>query len=165
MRLRGSFVIIGVLGLAVLAAGGSAVWTSVAHSREIAKARLGATITFDPQRYGPKFAPPPSDAMPALTAAQAYAQWAGGRVTRIPPGETAQLGLFTLPVGPYCGAECSNLIVKNGIAYTTLNELAYGYSWRSTCSGGNPLHPLPSRPCTSWLFIDANTGQMIVAIL
>jgi len=126
------------------------------------------TITLND--YGATFAPPPPNASPPLTVQQAWAQFiqsstVGSGGTAIPSGTTAQLGLFTLPVGPAadCGG-CSKLIVQNGTAYSALNQLAYGYSDQSTCVSGNDIHPLPPSPCTQWWFIDANTGHLIVGM-
>jgi hypothetical protein len=125
---------------------------------------LTTTISIDPASHE-IFAPPPSDAMPAMTPLQAYAQSehesGGGTVTAIPADVTVQLGLLTFPVGPYCGAECDGYKVQNGIAYHALNELAYGYS-SSVCKPGSTL---PDRRCIRWTFLDASTGQVIDMVL
>src|SRR5215467_10883445 len=60
-------------------------------------------------------------------------------------------------VGPYCGAECHGLIVQNGIAYSSLNQLAYGYGW--------PAFPHRQSHRMNWLFLVASTGQMINGVL
>jgi hypothetical protein len=107
---------------------------------------------------------------PPLTARHVWAQFIqsstmGSGGTAIPSTVTAQLGLFTMPVGlssECMGTECSNLTVQNGTAYKALNQLAYGYSWTSTCASSNPLSTVPPAPCTEWMFFDANTGDMIV---
>jgi len=185
-----SLAIIGSVGLAALAggllasqaSGGRAGNSQAAHSHRAARAGQPAagraravtasavqtTITLND--YGATFAPPPATASPPLTVQQAWAQFiqssaVGSGGTEIPSGTTAQLGLFTLPVGPAadCGG-CSKLIVQNGTAYSALNQLAYGYSDQSTCVSGNDIHPLPPSPCTQWWFIDANTGHMIVGM-
>ena len=163
MRLRGPFVTIGALGVAVLAAGVAAVLTGIGHAQAIRAIAVSTTITVDPGIHE-TFAPPAASAQPAITAALAWAQWeqhAGATITTIPSNTTVQLGLLTLPVGPYCGAECHGLIVKNGIAYTVLNQLAYGYRW-SVCPPGSTL---PAVRCNSWIFLDASTGQMIDGVL
>ena len=132
----------------------------------ITASAVQTTITIDPHD-GETFARPPSKASPPLTAQQAWAQFiqsstTGSGGTAIPSTVTAQLGLLTLPIGPDCGATCSGDPVQNGIAYRSLNQLAYGYSWPGgTCGGSNPVNPAPPVPCTEWLFIDANTGHMI----
>jgi hypothetical protein len=145
----------------------SASQPAARRARAITASAVRTTITIDPH-LGETFAPPPSTASPPLTAQQSWAQFiqsstvsSGG--TAIPSTVTAQLGLFTLPIGPDCGATCSGDPVQNGIAYRSLNQLAYGYSWDGgTCGGSNPVNPAPPVPCTEWLFIDANTGHMIV---
>jgi hypothetical protein len=105
MRLRGPFIIIGALGLAVLAVGLVAVWTSISRpqarhttmriSRPEAShtAMPSTTITINSVVT---FAPPPSDARPALAAEQARRQaerHQGSRVTAIPPGLPSGSGL------------------------------------------------------------------------
>lgn len=116
---------------------------------------LTSTITIDPQ-IGETFAPPPSGAAPALTAEQAWAEYAqlnGDSSTTIPSSDTVTLGQLTLPIGP-TGP-------NNSEAYTAYNELAYGYSWYSCpVSIGFQTTP-PSSPCIEWNFLDAMTGQQI----
>ena len=191
MRLRGPLVITSALGLAVLTVSLVAVWTSIDHTKAIRSLAVKTTIT--PQAsavraqaitasavqttvtlndYGATFAPPPANASPPLTVQQAWAQFiqsstVGSGGTAIPSGTTVQLGLFTFAVGPSSGCgttNCNKLIVQNGTAYSALNQLAYGYSYRSTCVSGNDMHPLPPSPCTQWWFIDANTGHMIIGM-
>jgi len=140
---------------------------AASRARVITASAVQTTITIDPHG-GATFAPPPANASPPLTAQQAWAQFirsstVGSGGTAIPSTVTAQLGLFTLPIGPDCGTTCSGDPVQNGIAYRSLNQLAYGYSWPGgTCGGTNPVDPAPAVPCTEWIFIDANTGHMIV---
>ena len=189
-----SLAIIGAIGLAALAGGLLASQTSGGRAENSQPARghpaarvgqpaasrarvstasaVQTTITINPDN-GETFGPPPVKASPPLTAQQAWAQFirsstAGSGGTAIPSDVTAQLGLFTLPVGlssECMGTECSNLTVQNGTTYTALNQLAYGYSSPGgTCGGSNPVNPAPPVPCTDWLFIDANTGHMIVGM-
>src|SRR5215470_8996589 len=99
MRLRGPFVTIGALGLAVLAVGLVAVWTSIGRVQAIRAMALSATITVEPG-IKETFAPPPADAAPAMTAEEAWAQMDN---RSIPSDTSAQLGLLTVPVGPDCG--------------------------------------------------------------
>jgi hypothetical protein len=183
-----SLAIIGAIGLAALAGGLLASQISggraensqpagshraarleqpaASRARVITASAVQTTITIDPH-LGETFAPPPANASALLTAQQAWAQFiqsstVGSGGTAIPSTVTAQLGLLTLPIGPDCGATCSGDPVQNGIAYRSLNQLAYGYSWPGgTCGGTNPVNPAPAVPCTEWLFIDANTGHMI----
>jgi hypothetical protein len=114
----------------------------------------------------------PTSGSPALTAAQAYAgfaqlnKWAR---TAMPGYVTAQLGLLTLPVGPADAPGTSNLTKSGGEAYTALNELAWGFSWKEcpivmppTPTPGASPAPVPTpKICKAWLFLDANTGHMI----
>jgi hypothetical protein len=185
-----SFAIIGAVGLAALAGGLLASQISggraensqpgshraagvgqpaASRARVITASAVRTTITISPL-YGATFAPPPADASPPLTAQQAWAQFiqsstSGSGGTAIPSTVTAQLGLFTLAIGRDCGATCSGDPVQNGIAYRSLNQLAYGYSSPGgTCGGTSSFDPAPAIPCTDWLFIDANTGHMIVGM-
>jgi hypothetical protein len=149
MGLRGPLVRTGALGLAVLAVAAVAVWTSVNHASAI----VANTIRIPGTEI--VFAPPPPGAVPAVTAKQAWARFSpGGRSRAIAPDTTVQLGLLTVPIGPYCGRECDGHPVRDGIAYTALDQLAYGYSWLAF-----PHRHLKNR---NWTFLDANTGGMII---
>jgi hypothetical protein len=158
MQLRRPFVITGALGLGVLAAALAAVLTSIGHAQAVAAPPVTTTITFD----ATTFAPPPSNATPTLTAAQAFATWSPG--TAIPSDVSVQLGLLTEVVGPYCGAECQNgNIVQGGMVYSALNQLAYGFEWSTSCLNLAPnAPPTPPGGCIQWNFIDANTGHQII---
>jgi len=161
MRLRGPFVAISALGCAVLTVSVVALWTSIDHANAIRALAVKTTITVEPGIHE-TFAPPPADAAPAMTAAEAWAGWERhaeipANTTAIPANTTVQLGLLTLPVGPYCGAECHGLIVQNGIAYTALNQLAWGYSW--------PAFPHRHSHSMNWIFLDASTGLMIEGVM
>ena len=149
MRLRGPLISTGALGLAVLAFAALAIWTSVNHARAIDANAIripGTEIVF---------APSPPGTMPAMTARQAWARFSrGDRSTAVAPGATVRLGLLTVPIGPYCGVECDGHPVRDGIAYTALDELPYGYSWLAF-----PHRHLANR---NWIFLDANTGKMII---
>jgi hypothetical protein len=149
MRLRGPLISTGALGLALLAVAAIAIWTSVSGARAIDANTIrinGTEIVF---------APPPSGAVPAITARQARARFTRGeRSTVIAPGTTVHLGLLTMPIGPYCGRECDGHPVRDGIAYTALDQLAYGYGWLAF-----PHRHLKNR---NWIFLDASTGKMIV---
>jgi len=124
----GPSVTTGALGLAVLAAGVIAISMTLSRVDAIQATAVTATLTINGTDN--TFAPPPSGTAPAMTAKQAWARFtAGEHSTTIPPGTTAQLGLLTSPIGPYCGVSCRGWIVKNGIAYRALNQLVYGYSW------------------------------------
>ncbi|MDR2983795.1 MAG: hypothetical protein LBV34_03045 [Nocardiopsaceae bacterium] len=149
MRLRGPLTSTAALGLAVLAAAAVAIWTSVNHARAIDANTIripGTEIMF---------APAPAGDMPNMTARQAWARFSrGDRSTAIAAGTTVKLRLLTVPIGPYCGRECDGHPVRAGIAYTALDQLAYGYSWLAF-----PHRHLKNR---NWIFLDANTGHMII---
>jgi len=125
-----------------------------------------STITIDPQ-IGITFGPAPQDAAPKLTALQAFKRYERvgevRQVPSIPSNVTVKLGLLTVPVGPADAPGASKLAKKNGIAYTMLNQLAYGYSWHSCPASRNPyVQTLPANPCIEWNFVDANTGKQII---
>jgi hypothetical protein len=156
MRPRSPFVTISALGIAILAAAGVAVSIAIGHAQATQAMAISSTMTVGVDT----FAPPPSDAVPALTAAQAWAQFehhASGTITTIAPSTTVRLGLLTVRVGPYCGAECHGLIVRNGIAYQALDQLAWGYGWLA--------FPHRHSKRMNWVFLDASTGQMINGVL
>lgn len=160
---RRTFVIIGAVGVGLLAIGFFAVRANRAPARAVTVSAVTSTITIDPQ-VGETFAPAPPDAAPALTAEQAYAQYAqlsGYSDTTVPSDVTVQLGLLTLPVGPV-SPDTGNLTTQNGIAYTALNELVYGYSWHSCPHSRNPnVATLPANPCIQWNFLNANSGKQV----
>jgi DnaJ domain len=104
------------------------------------------------------WAPPPPDARPAMTAHQAMLTWNQDG----PMHASARLGLFTQRAPAHCGPPVCDghlVIVRNGIAYTALRQLAYGYYWTSCPVDSN----LPASKCWNWLFLDANTGQTITS--
>jgi len=159
MRLRGPLVVSGALGLAVLAVSVVAVWTSIDHTKAIRALAVKTTITLDPGIHE-TFAPPPADALPAMTAQEASDAFEGKHIP-IPDYVTVQLGLYTLPVGPDCGFECEhNNIVRGDMVYSWLNKLVWGFSWR-VCPAGSDR---PERQCTSWDFLDANTGEYVAGL-
>ena len=144
---------------------------AASRARALTVSALQTTITLN--AHGATFAPPPANvSAAALTAQQVWAQFIkssteGSGGTAIPSTVTAQLGLFTMPVGlssECSGTECSSLTVQNGTVYKALNQLVYGYSWSDTCASSNPFNPAPPAPCTEWMFFDANTGDMIVGM-
>jgi hypothetical protein len=130
------------------------------------------TVTIDPQ-IG-MFAPAPSGVSPKLTALQAFKRYERvgevRQVPSVPANVTAKLGLLTVPVGPADAPGASKLTKENGIAYTALNQLAYGYSWHRCPAFSEPassVAPSPTasstaNPCIEWNFVDANTGKQII---
>jgi len=126
-------------------------------------------IVIDPS-IGDTFTPAPASAVPVLTAAQAWAQYAqvNGLRATMPSGLSVQLGLLSVPVGPANpdDADQAGLATSNGIVYTALNKLAYGYSSPigSCPMSRNPNNPGPvGKSCIDWTFVDANSGQLIEA--
>jgi len=98
-------------------------------------------------RNGVFFDPPPGDAHPLLTADQALARFKEiDRAFSIKVRD-GQLGLYTdLP--------------------QFSERLAYGYAFPVCLPSQNP-HASSAEPaggCTSWLFLDANTGRMLEAL-
>ena len=159
MRLRGPLVVSGALGLAVLAVSVVAVWTSIDRVKDIRAMGVKTTITLDPGIHE-TFAPPPADAFPAMTAQEASDAFEGKHIP-IPDYVTVQLGLYTLPVGPDCGFECEhNNIVRGDMVYSWLDKLVWGFSWR-VCPAGSDR---PEWQCTSWDFLDANTGEYVAGL-
>lgn len=148
----------------VLAAGvpGNSAGASAAPAAAFSP--VASTITLVGGNPPQSFAPPPEDATPAMTpqqAADAYVVALGHAPVAIPSDVSVYLGSLTIPVGPDCGADCENgNTVSNGIAYSALNELAYGYEV-STCPQGSSL---PEDQCTKWMFLDADTGNLIIEI-
>jgi hypothetical protein len=86
---------------------------------------------------------PPGDAKPKLTAAEAIAAFeAVDTVFALPSDATYRLGFYS--AGPRFD-----------------HRLAWGYSWYE-CEA--PRHEVPAGTklsCTAWLFLDANTGEML----
>jgi hypothetical protein len=159
MRLRGPLVVSGALALAVVAISVVAVWTSIGHVNAIRALAVKTTIMLDPGIHE-TFAPPPADAVPAMTAQEASDAFEGRHIP-IPGFVTVQLGLFTLPVGPDCGFECEHgNIVRGDMVYSWLNKLVWGFS-RRVCPAGSDR---PAWQCTEWDFLDANTGQYVAGL-
>jgi len=157
-------IIIGTaLVLGVLAAGFLANRPQQAPAWAATTAAMHPTVTIN-AKLGETFAPAPPSAAPALTAQQAwlrYARHVGSDRTTMPSGVTARLGLYTQPAGPANLPGTGSLPKSHGEAYIALNKLAYGYSSHS-CPVPQGFAPLPPNPCIEWLFLDANTGQMII---
>jgi hypothetical protein len=98
-------------------------------------------------RIGAFFDPPPADAHPLLTAERALARFKDvdqAFSIRVQPG---QLGVYTDPP-------------------QFLGRLAYGYAFPVCLPSQNPHASSvePAGGCTSWLFLDANTGRMLEAL-
>jgi len=153
--------------VAALAVGGIAARVALAAARAGSASAVTTPTVIDPS-VGDTFTPAPADAAPALTAAQAWAQYAqvNGGSTTIPSSLSVHLGLVSMPVGPANpnDPDQAGLAVSNGIAYRVLNVLAYGYSspTGSCPMSRNPLRPGPiGKSCIDWTFVNADTGQLI----
>lgn len=113
---------------------------------------LSATVIVSSVQ-GIRFDPPPADAEPALTASDAVARFqAVDPVFEVPDGTTAALGVYTAPVG-------------DG-SFRFRDRLAWGLHSPGcpTAAGGPNAHPSPG-PCLGiWLFLDANTGEMLESL-
>jgi hypothetical protein len=166
-------IIIAVVAVGLVVAAFLVVRSQQAPARAAARSAQfsGNALIVINSQSGMTFSPAPSSLTPTLTAQQAwqaYATHAGSSVITIPSNVSAQLGLFTSPVGPaddpdIVAGATSGLTISNGEAYSSLNQLVYGYSWHSCPeSAAMNVATLPPNPCTEWLFLDANTGQMIV---
>ena len=150
---------------ALLIVGVFAARAALAPARAVTVSPLTSTIVVNPE-IGDTFASAPSGAAPALTADQAWAQYAqlNGWDTTIPSGVTVQLGLVSVPVGPATAPGAAGLPTSNGTAYVAHDDLAYGYSSPSACPPStNPyVTQSPASSCLHWTFIDASTGRQIV---
>jgi hypothetical protein len=156
---------IGAVALGLLLLVGGLV-LSRSHPVSARAATVPATIAINPG-IRETFAPAPPSATPALTAQQAwqrYAEQAGSSHTTIPSSVTARLGLFTMDASPPGDPQTAGLPASDGKFYTPHNELSYGYSWHSCppVLGAVKPHTQPPNPCRAWLFLDANTGHMII---
>ncbi len=152
---------------ALLAAGFFIVRAVIAPARAVVVSGVTSTTVVNTGN-GATFAPAPSNASPALTAAQAWAKYAlvaGGPTTStsIPSGYTVQLGLLSEPSGPADAPGAGNQQTSNGVAYLALNELAYSYSAHTGCPQSTDPYVTtsPGASCIDWIFVDANTGQQI----
>ena len=91
---------------------------------------------------------------PKLTADQALAKFKEvDRLFNPPSAMTSYLGYYTAPIG-------------NG-DYRFEHRLAWGYRWGPAgCpSVGNPnAPPSPAGQCYQWVFLDANTGEMLEGV-
>jgi hypothetical protein len=158
--------------LALTACGSRPAPGTTVHIGAEADTTTPAVITINPAN-GETFTPT-SSGNPALTASQAWADFAqlnNWGSTEIPAGTTAQLGLLTLPAGSADAPGAGNLTQSGGEAYTALNQLAWGFSSKQ-CGPVLPPAPVPGSStspapaptpsnCVEWLFLDANTGAQI----
>jgi hypothetical protein len=111
---------------------------------------IATTLILDPPLNRITFSPS-GNQVPNLTEAEAIAKFTASPDVHLPDDLTVQLGLYTAAVG-------------DG-TYRFKDELAWGISWNTCMSviGGDIASPSPldKVPCTRWLFLDANTGEML----
>jgi len=102
-----------------------------------------------------RFFSPPGVIQPALSADEALAVFKASPDVNLPPDLVGQLGLYTAAAG-------------DG-SYLFQDQLAWGYSWHRCADVPHGLaspasdSQLPFPSCTLWLFLDANTGEMLEA--
>jgi hypothetical protein len=140
-RSLGACLLIGLVGLMI--------WAVQSTPRGATFYRnLTSTVRFT---TGTTFAPAPG-ARPALSANAAY-----GRITGKPLDEAdPRSALFVFP-GLVSIQTASRRLGPQ-------NELAWGYATPALCSPRSfpaGRSPPPPKPCTFWLFADANTGRWI----
>jgi hypothetical protein len=118
------------------------------------KGALPAPIDIQ-ETQGIRFDPPPPGTEPALTASEALARFQSvDEEFVLPVGADAYLGRYTAPVG-------------DG-TFRFRERLAWGFRLGSGCpvgAGFGPPHAASnSGPCFRWLFLDANTGEMLESV-
>jgi len=142
---KGSLLGAVALCLLVVACAGA----STPHSREPfpSLTSMSVIIALDPPMNTETFAPP-GNAKSALTAEEALAAFQKVDAEfELPIDATSQLGFYTASVG-------------DG-TYRFQDRLAWGFTWQQCAQ---PQHEVSSDtvlPCTRWLFLDANTGEML----
>lgn len=160
------------LAAAILTGGIFATRAALSPARAVTVSQVTTQIMVNPS-IGITFGPVGADAAPALSAAEAWTDYAqvNGWTATTPSNVTVQLGLVTVPVGPSSGPGTDGLIEVNGIACMAYNQLAYGYSSPVSCPprdrlfDPNPQTATPSptpTSCIDWSFVDANSGRQIV---
>jgi len=142
---------VGLLTLALVGTG-LALWLSL-RSRPVSAAAQ-QTIVLDPPYDTEQFAPPSPDRQPAMTSDQAIAAF------------QSQVPGFTFPSDPKAQLGDYTAATGDGSTYRYQNRLAWGFSWHECAVSEDPV-PMPfgtNVPCTRWLFLDANTGQMLESL-
>jgi hypothetical protein len=149
-----TFVTAAVIGI-IVATGGlihSAKSPSPASPGTSSPTTAPSTIILDPPLNTESFAPPPTDAHPEMTWLEAVAAFqVVDPEFELPADATGRLGLYTAAVG-------------DG-TYRYKDRLAWGISWHECArSFRHEVPPDFPRPCTQWLFLDANTGRMLESL-
>ncbi len=146
--------LVGILTLALVGTG-LALWLSL-RSRPVGAAAQQTIVLNPGQQDTEQFAPPSPGQQPAMTSDQAIAAFQGQNPGfTLPSDATAQLGNYTAATG-------------DGSTYRYQNRLAWGFSWHqcedALIQNPAPIPPGTDLPCTRWLFLDANTGQMLESL-
>ncbi len=90
---------------------------------------------------------PPGDARPSMTADEAVAAYqARNAEAHIPAERSALLGLYNVTIAD---------------RFTYKDRLVWGISWHLCAVFAHPVPSGTHVPCTFWLILDANTGEMI----
>jgi len=110
---------------------------------------ITSTIVLDPPQNTESFASPGND-QPQLTSGEALAAFeAVDTEFSLPADATSYLGLYTAAVG-------------DG-TYRFQGQLAWGFTWQECADPRAEVSPGTTLPCKEWLFLDANTGEMLEA--
>lgn len=113
-------------------------------------ATLESAVDLDPPYYTTRFSPPPPDAQPRVTAEEALAAFQVHAPDLVlPPDATVQLGLYTSDPGDGSGFH---------------EVLSWGYRWHECAVPRHEVGPETHLSCTLWLFLNANTGEMLEAV-
>ncbi len=154
MRSRKLISLVGIAVVAlvsVLLARSGAANGSGTH--RVAGESLPQSVILDPPYNSEQFDPPGPNDMPALTAEEAIAAFQKADAEFNPPNDMqVWLGLYTATIG-------------NG-DYRYSKQLAYGLTYHECARMQNPNYDAEATPppCTFWLFLDANTGQMLEGV-
>jgi hypothetical protein len=142
-----TIIALSVAGFAAVQALTGANEGQVVPGSSVAPTLTPSTIVLDPPLDTETFAPP-GDAQPQLTALEAIAVFqAVDSEFQLPDDATNQLGYYTAALG-------------DG-SYRYENRLAWGFTWHECAQPQHEVSPGTVMPCTRWLFLDANTGEML----
>jgi hypothetical protein len=150
-----AFVAVMVSGAVIISSVGARdLGVSIPRAAQPTPTQVETTIVLDPPYNYTQFSPPAPGDEAAITADGALALFkAVAPDFMVPEDATAQLGLYT--VSSAWGE------------YAHKDQLSWGFSWHRCPSATEARHPgftpSPDDPCTFWLFLDAKTGEMLVA--
>ena len=139
-----------VLGLAIAIASFSA-----SRAKGVSVNVLATKMVIDPPSGRMTFSPARPGFNPGLTVETAIERVRASDPLFSPPtNAVAYLGLYTEAVG-------------DG-TYRLRNQPAWGLTWKDACppppsfpSSSSPATPVVPVPCTTWVFLDATTGDML----